>query len=224
MVQGPRVRVAAPPSEARRLCMRFSRGGIPAAVDDGDSRAEILVVVKPGDLAAFRARANVLVVQGPPPGAVYFAAGADEVVMPNEPEILFRRVRFCIERLDLLARVERLNERVTALEGGLADAAHDVRSPLQAVIGNAELLARDESLSAKQRECAAAAVRQGLRAIQLAERILEGARRRARTELDVGACDLGTLAETAAEHARAQARQHGVTVVAVPPQRPVEVR
>ena len=45
-----------------------------------------------------------------------------------------------------LARMERLNERILALEEGLADAAHDVRSPLQAVIGNAELLARDESL------------------------------------------------------------------------------
>ena len=204
--------------------MRFSRGGIPAAVDDGDSRAELLVVVKPGDLAPFRARAAVLIVVGPPPGAAYFAGGADEVVMPDEPEILFRRLRSCIERLDLLARVDRLNERVSALEAGLADAAHDVRSPMQAVIGNAELLSRDESLSPRQRECAAAVVRQGLRAMQLAERILEGARRRARTELDVGACDLGTIAETAAEHARPHARQHGVTIVAVPPQRPVEVR
>ena len=203
--------------------MRFSRGGIPAAVDDGDSRAEILVVVKPNDLAGFRARAGILVVQGTP-GAKYFAAGADEVVMPTEPENLFRRVRFCIERLDLLARVERLNERITALEAGLADAAHDVRSPLQAVIGNAELLARDESLTPVQRDCAAAAARQGMRAMQLAERILESARRRERIALDVGACDLGKLVETAAEHARPHARQRGVTLVASPPQRPVEVR
>src|SRR3954463_7579646 len=157
MAQGPRVRVAAPPAEARRLCMRFSRGGIPAAVDDGDSRAEILVVVAPAELAPFRARANVLIVRGPPPGASYFADGADEVVMPNEPEILFRRVRFCIERLDLLSKVDRLNQRVNALEEGLADAMPDVRSPLQAVIGNAELLSRDDSLSSRQRECAAAA-------------------------------------------------------------------
>src|SRR5256885_2182419 len=169
MAQGPRVRVAAPPAEARRLCMRFSRGGIPAAVDDGDSRAEILVVVKPGDLASFRARAAVLIVQGPPPGARYFASGADEVVMPAEPEILFRRVRFCIERLDLIARIERLNERVVALEAGLADAAHDVRSPLQAVIGNAELLARDTSLTAAQRDCAAAPAPHGSPAIHLVQ-------------------------------------------------------
>jgi signal transduction histidine kinase len=41
----------------------------------------------------------------------------------------------------------RFDERVAALEAGLADAAHDVRSPLQAVIGNAELQARDPSMT-----------------------------------------------------------------------------
>ena len=48
-----RVRVAAPPAEARRLCMRLSRGGIPAEPDDGTSRAEVLVAVDPkGDSGA----------------------------------------------------------------------------------------------------------------------------------------------------------------------------
>src|SRR5439155_1283946 len=84
----------------------------------------------------FRGRVGWLVVLGTP-GAAYFAAGADDVVVPGEPELLFRRLRAVLERLDLVSRVERLNERVTALEAGLADAAHDVRSPLQAVIGNA---------------------------------------------------------------------------------------
>lgn len=221
--QIPRVRVAAPAADARRLCMRLSRGGIPAAIDDGESRAELLIVVKPADLAPFRARAGTLVVLGAP-GAKYFAAGADEVVTPGEPEILFRRVRAAIERLDLLARVERLGQRVAALEAGLADAAHDVRSPLQAVIGNAELLARDSSLTQGQRECAAAAARQGMRAIQLAERILESARRREKTVLDVHAFDLGKLVESVADQAQANARQRGVTMVATPPARPIEVR
>src|SRR2546430_17145543 len=107
MAQGPRVRVAAPPAEARRLCMRFSRGGIPAAVDDGDSRAEILVVVKPNDLAGVRARARLLVAPGPP-GAKYSAAGADAVAMPTQPETLFPRLGFCIRRLDRQAPRERL--------------------------------------------------------------------------------------------------------------------
>ena len=123
-----RVRVAAPPTEARRLCTRLTRGGIPAELDDGSSRAEVLVAVDPGtDLTQFRGRVGWLVVLGTP-GAAYFAAGADDVVMPGEPELLFRRLRAVLERLDLVSRVERLNERVTALEAGLADAAHDVRS------------------------------------------------------------------------------------------------
>jgi len=220
---GARVRVAAPPAEARRLCLRLSRGGVPAAVDDGVSRAEMIVVVDPEDLAPYRARAQHLFVIGAP-GGKYFAAGADDVAVPGEPEILFRRIRMYFERLDLKSRVERLNERVAALEAGLADAAHDVRSPLQAVIGNAELLARDTSLTPAQRECAAAAARQGLRAIQLAERILESARRRSRTALDVHGLDLGTLVESAVEQAKMNARTHGVSLTAVPPSRPLEIR
>ena len=218
-----RVRVAAPPAEARRLCGRLSRGGVPSAIDDGESRAELLIVVNPKDLTPYRGRAGYLLVVGAP-GAGYFAAGADEVVVPGEPEVLFRRVRSSLERLDLMARVQRLNERVLALEAGLADAAHDVRSPLQAVIGNAELLARDSSLTEVQRDCAAAAARQGLRALQLAERILESARRRQRIALDVSAFDLGKLVETAAEQAEAPARQRGVSLVVTPPARPLELR
>src|SRR5439155_26892129 len=163
----------------------------PAALDDGTTSTEVLVFGHlDGDLAPYRARAEWLVVLGAP-GAAYFAAGADDVVLPAEPELLFRRLRAALERLDLFGRIDRLNQRVLALEAGLADAAHDVRSPLQAVIGNAELLSRDTSLTQAQRECAEAAARQGLRAMQLAERILESARRKNRTTLDVHALDLG---------------------------------
>lgn len=220
---GVRVRVAASQAEARKLCARLQRGGILAAPDDGTSHAELLVVSEPADLAPFRARAGWLVVLGAP-GAPYFAAGADEVVVPGEPEVLFRRLRMLIERRDLVSRLERLTERVAALEAGLADAAHDVRSPLQVVIGNSELLARDSSLTPKQRDLAAAAARQGLRAMQLAERILESARRRERTVVDARACDVGKLVETAVSHAQAAARQRAVTLVANPPPRALELR
>jgi len=218
-----RVRVAAPMAEARKLCARLVRGGIPAAPDDAVARAEVLVVVAPDELASYRSRAAWLVVVGAP-GASYFAAGADEVVVPGEPEILFRRLRMLVERRDLVDKLERLTERVAALEAGLADAAHDVRSPLQTVIGNAELLARDTSLTPQQRECASAAARQGLRAIQLAERILESARRRERTVVDARACDVGRLVETVVSHARLAAHQRGVSLVANPPPRPLDLR
>jgi signal transduction histidine kinase/CheY-like chemotaxis protein len=218
-----RVRIAAPPAEARKLCARLNRGGIAAEIDDGSSRAEILVVKEPKEVAPFRARATQLLIIGSP-GAKFFAAGADDVVTPEEPEILFRRLRAMLERVDLLARLERLNERVVALEDGLADAAHDVRSPLQAVIGNAELLARDESLTEGQRACAAAATRQSLRALHLAERILEGARTRQRIAVEAHPVDLGQLVSTVAEQAQAQAKARGVTLTASPPPTAVDMR
>src|ERR1041384_5957119 len=123
---GIRVRVSAPAAEARKLIARLVRGGVPAAPDDGSSSAELLVVsnAEPEALPKFRARASWLVVLGAP-GAPYFAQGADEVVVPGEPEILFRRLRLLLERRDLVAKAERLTERVQALEAGLADAAHD---------------------------------------------------------------------------------------------------
>jgi len=77
-----RVRVSAPPAEARKLCARLTRGGIAAAVDDGESNAEILVVQQPKDAAPFRARAGQLLVIGSP-GGKYFADGADDVVVPG---------------------------------------------------------------------------------------------------------------------------------------------
>ncbi|HUJ28064.1 MAG TPA: HAMP domain-containing sensor histidine kinase [Myxococcales bacterium] len=227
MAVGPqvRVRVSAPPAEARKLIARLVRGGIPAGPDDGASPAELLVVshIGPDEVPALKSRAEWLVVLGAP-GAPFFAQGADEVLVPNEPEILFRRLRSLLERRDLVAKIHRLSERVQALEGGLADAAHDVRSPLQAVIGNAELLARDDSLTPKQRECAAAAARQGLRAMQLAERILDAAKNRQNQAVDARPYDIGKLVEQVVAHCQSAAKQRGVTLTATPPPRPLEVR
>src|SRR5690242_250242 len=118
-----RVSIAAPASDARRLAARLTRGGIAAAADDGSSSVEILVVwgVRPEALAPFRARAEVLLAVGAPLAA-YFSYGADDAVPPDEPEALFRRLKAIIERTDLAARVDRLAQRIAALESGLADA------------------------------------------------------------------------------------------------------
>jgi len=223
--QAVRVRVAAPSAWASRLVARFSRGGIDSAPDDGVSPAEVLVAVgyAEGEIAPLRARAQQLIVVGKP-GALFCAAGADDVVVPGEPEILFRRVRAAVERRDLNARVERLTANLKALEEGLADAAHDLRSPLHAAMGHAELLAKDPGLDDSQRASAAAAARQADRALQLAERILEGARTRDRSAIEAHATDLGKLVEAAAAGAQASAQARHVTIVAVPPARPVEVR
>jgi signal transduction histidine kinase len=218
-----RVRVYAPPAEARRLAARLTRGGIVSAPDDG-SDAEVLVTVglAPADLGPVRARCQVLCAVGAPAGG-YFAAGADEVVVPGEPEILFRRLKLWIERADLHARIDRLTQRAAVLEQGLADAAHDMRSPLHASIGYAEQMERDPALPPALRPVSQTVLRQAERALQVAERILEGARRE-NPLVEPVRVDLAALLDVAVDGARAVARAKGVVLAAAPPSRAVEIR
>jgi len=218
-----RVRICAPSAVARRLAARLTRGGIVAAPDDG-SGAEVLVTVGvgPADLAPARARCQVLCAVGAPAGG-YFAAGADEVVVPGEPEILFRRLKIWIERADLHAKLERLTQRAATLEQGLADAAHDMRAPLHASIGHAEQLEKDVALPAKLRPAAQTVLRQAERALQVAERILEGARRE-NPLVEPVRVDLATLLDSAIQGTLASARAKGVTLAAAHPARAVEIR
>jgi signal transduction histidine kinase len=218
-----RVRIYAPPAEARRLASRLTRGGIVSAPDDG-SDAELLVTVgvAPADLAPVRARCQVLCAVGTPAGG-YFAAGADEVVVPGEPEILFRRLKLWIERADLHARIDRLTQRAAVLEQGLADAAHDMRSPLHASIGYAEQLERDPALPSGLRPVSQTVLRQAERALQVAERILEGARRE-NPLVEPVRVDLTALLDTAVDGAQAVARAKGVVIAIAPPARAVEIR
>jgi signal transduction histidine kinase len=218
-----RVRICAPAAEGRRLAARLTRGGIVAALDDGGD-AEVLVTVGmlPGDLAPVRARCQVLCAVGAPAGG-YFSAGADEVVVPGEPEILFRRLKLWIERADLHARLDRLTLRAAALEQGLADAAHDMRAPLHASIGNAEQLERDPALPGALRPLTQTVLRQAERAMQVAERILEGARRD-NPLVEPVRVDLAGLLDGAVQGAQAIARARGVALASAPPARPVEIR
>ncbi|HWE25365.1 MAG TPA: HAMP domain-containing sensor histidine kinase [Myxococcales bacterium] len=218
-----RVRISAPAGEARRLASRLTRGGIVSAPDDGNA-SEILVTVgvPSHELAPYRARCHTLCVVGAPAGP-YFAAGADEVVVPGEPEILFRRLKLWIERADLQDRLERMSQRTAALEQGLADAAHDMRSPLHASIGYAEQLERDPALPAKLRADAQTTLKQAERALQVAERILENARRD-NPLVEPIRVDLTALLDDAVRAAEAPARAKGVMLASVPPARSVEIR
>ena len=180
-----------------------------AAPDDGRSRVDLLVVLEGGKLAGLRDRAEVLLVVGLPAGPL-FAAGADDVVPPGEPELLFRRVVSHLEHLSLGARAKRSEERAKAFEEALAEAAHDVRSPLHAAVGHASLLANDDSLSADQRHSAAAAARQAERALQLAERVMASAVRIQRVPLRAKPIDLGALLETCLSAGQAKAKERGV--------------
>ena len=219
-----RVRIAGLPAEARKLAARLSRAGIAAVLDDGSSRAEVIVALEPGDLASLRARAVKLLAVGGASGPA-LQAGADDVVAAADPLLLFRRVRALIEREDLEARVQRLSERLAAMEEGCAETAHDLRSPLHAVIGHAELLVGDADLNASQRQSAEAVARQANRALQTCERILAGAQRPGdKVALKIRPCDLTGLVEAAVAGAQAQAKQRGVSLSLVRPARPVELR
>jgi signal transduction histidine kinase len=219
-----RVRIAGAPAEARKLAARLTRGGIAASPDDGHSRAEVIVALEPDDLGPLRARSHKLLVVGMPSGPA-LQAGADDVVRAADPLLLFRRVRALIEHEDLEARVQRLTERLKALEEGVAEAAHDLRSPLHSAIGHAELLAGDEDLSQSQRQSAQASARQAARALQTCERILAGAQRPGEKDvLKAHPCDLTELVESAVASAEPVARQHLVSVALVSPARAVGLR
>ncbi len=219
-----RVRIAGAPAEARKLAARLTRGGIAATPDDGHSRAEVIVALETDDLAPLRARSQKLLVVGMLSGPA-LQAGADDVVRAADPVLLFRRVRALIEQEDLGARVERLTERLKALEEGVAEAAHDLRSPLHAAIGHAELLASDEGLGQSQRESAQAAARQAARALQTCERILAGAQRPGEKDVvKAQACDLTSLVGSAVASAATLARQQEISLSLVPPARAVELR
>ena len=127
----------------------------------------------------------------------------------------------------LVLRVRRFNRAVTqragALEQGLADAAHDLRAPLHAAIGNAEQLARDPELPGRLKSDADTVLRQADRALQLAERILESARRDVPL-VEPARVDLAMLIDSAVERGQATARSKGISVVAAPPARAVEIR
>ncbi|GAC1594858.1 MAG: hypothetical protein NVS4B10_02900 [Myxococcales bacterium] len=219
-----RVRIAGPASEARKLAARLSRAGIAALLDDGESNVEMIIALELVELAPPRSPAHRLLAVGLPAGP-RFQEGADDVVAAREPVMLFRRVRALVEREDLEERVQRLNERLSALEESLAEAAHDLRSPLHAAIGHAALLASDESLDGAHRQSAQAAARQADRALQLAERILEAAQRPGdKGSLKTSPCDLTELVESAVGAAVSRARQQGVALSLVRPQRHVELR
>src|SRR5438105_2832633 len=124
-----KVQIVGSEDEARRLAARLSRAGIAASADDGRTAVELLIALEGQELAPLRDRAELLLVIGAPAGPL-FAAGADDVVPPREPELLFRRVVAHLEHRALIEKAKRSEERAKAFEEAMAEVAHDVRSPL----------------------------------------------------------------------------------------------
>ena len=218
-----RVQVVASEPEGRRLVARLSRGGIAALLDDGISRADLLIVLDRSLLAEVAARGDVVVAVGLP-AAPLFTAGADDVVAPGEPELLFRRIVWHLEHRNLLRRVQRSDERARTFEEALAEAAHDVRSPLHAALGHASLLATDEGLNDEQRASGAAAARQVERALNIAERVLSSAIRAQRVPLKTKPVDVAELIEAAVASAQTTSKARGVRISALKPTERLRLR
>jgi signal transduction histidine kinase len=206
-----RVHVASGEAEGRRLVARLSRAGMSAGLDDGATRADLLIVLDLSRLAEVRERADVVLAVGAPAGPL-FTGGADDVVPPGEPELLFRRVVWHLEHKSQAARIARAEERARTFEEALAEAAHDMRSPLHAALGHASLLANDEGLNDDQRASGAASARQIERALHIAEQVLSAAVRAQRVPLKVKPVDVSDLIEAAVAGAQATSKVRGVRV------------
>lgn len=90
----------------------------------------------------------------------------------------------------------------------LANMSHEIRTPMNAILGFTQLMQRDRSLSAKQREWLEAIGRSGEHLLALINDILEMSKIEAgRTTLDPVACDLFGLIEDLATMFKIRAQQ-----------------
>src|SRR5438876_11155470 len=105
-----RVLIAGNEPERRRLVARLSRAGIAAAAHDDRARAELMVVLDKAFLPGVRERVDLVLAVGSP-AAPLFTAGADDVLPPGEPELLFRRIVWHLEHRSLLSRIKRAEEK-----------------------------------------------------------------------------------------------------------------
>ena len=114
--------------------------------------------------------------------------------------------------------VEELGEARDAAEAAnmaksafLANMSHEIRTPMNAILGYAQLLQRDKSLSRKQREQVAIVRRSGDHLLTLLNDILEMSKIEAgRVALRIEPCDLRALLEDAALMFQERARDKGL--------------
>lgn len=146
-----------------------------------------------------------------------FGAGAtDFICKPFTREELAARIsvhveirRLNRERSRQIDELERLHELKNSF---LAIASHDLRSPLNGIIGAATLLAEDEQLSADSKELAAACLKSGEWLLAIINDVLDLARIEARnSQAEFGLLDLSQVVQQACATCRAHAAQKNIT-------------
>ena len=131
-----------------------------------------------------------------------------------EQELRFMRV---LARMigDQLARIELQRQREVQREGLAAMALHDLRAPVTAVRGYAELLADDDALSEEQRGFVDRIVRAAGQLDRLATHLLDISHGGApRPGAPHGAVDLGEVVREAVDQAAPAARERDVALAA----------
>lgn len=149
---------------------------------------------------------------------------ADYIFKPFHPEIVRLRVRNILElkrQRDLLQeqkdQLVRRNEELSAARAKsvfLTNMSHELRTPLHAVLGFADLLELDESLSIVNRDKVKAIRKSGSHLLSIVENVLEMSRIEAeKSELREQSLDLHTLLDDLAVMFRLRAENKGLSFV-----------
>jgi signal transduction histidine kinase/CheY-like chemotaxis protein len=113
------------------------------------------------------------------------------------------------ELLDANARLKALDRKKNEL---LAVVSHDLRAPLNVLLGHAHLLVTDESLGPLARESSHVIQRTTRKVLELIENLLEKSRGQERTVLFTRALDVAESCQEAVNDLQILARTHGVAL------------
>jgi two-component system sensor histidine kinase/response regulator len=152
-----------------------------------------------------------------------FEAGAvDYLIKPFNPSELLARVRI---HLELKHARERLREMNKEKDEFMGIAAHDLRVPLTAIVGYAELILEDPQLQRAELEGLIERIRDTAnRMTQMVSNLLNAnAIERGDIQLHLTACDLPSLLTTVVESYRATAESKHQTFRLKPPAQPISV-
>ncbi len=152
-----------------------------------------------------------------------FEAGAvDYLIKPFNPSELLARVRIHLELKHARERLREMNKEKNEFMG---IAAHDLRVPLNAIVGYAELILEDTELPRPELELLMQRIRDtAWRMTQMVRNLLDAnAVERGEIQLNLTPCDLASLLDTVVDSYRLAAENKRQTILVKPTPDPVIV-